>query len=153
MRFGVPKQLYHDQGKEFDNKLFKQLEKLLGVRGSHTTPYHPQGNGQVEQFNRTMLQMLRTFTDEQKQDWKQHLNKVTHAYNSTPSEATGFLPHFLLFGRQPCLPVDLTFGLRDPKATEDHCENVQRWKARMEDAYYLARRNADKSAQRGQRTT
>ncbi|KAL1276923.1 hypothetical protein QQF64_023596 [Cirrhinus molitorella] len=50
LKFGFPTKLHHDQGKEFDNKLFAKLQEYIGVRGSHTTPYHAQGNGQVERL-------------------------------------------------------------------------------------------------------
>lgn len=80
LKFGFPAKLHHDQGKEFDNKLFAMLQEYSGVQGSHTTPYHPQGNGQIERFNRTLLAMLRTLPETAKADWKTSLAKVVNAY-------------------------------------------------------------------------
>jgi transposase InsO family protein len=49
LKYGFPSRILHDQGREFENKLFHQLEKSSGIIRSRTTPYHSQGN--AERFN------------------------------------------------------------------------------------------------------
>ena len=88
LRFGFPLKIHHDQEREFENHLQHELEKLCGVVHSRTTTYNPQGNGQVELFNRTLLSMLRTLPETQKSRWADHLNQVVHAYNCTRLETT-----------------------------------------------------------------
>ena len=110
LKYGFPSRILHDQGREFESKLFHQLEKSCGIIRSRTTPYHPQGNGKAERFSRTLLSMLKTLPENQKSRWDQHVSKAVHAYNCTRNDATNFSPFFLLFGRSPRLPIDLMFG-------------------------------------------
>lgn len=151
LKFGFPLRIHHDQGGEFENQLVAQLKKNCGVVSSRTTPYHPQGNGQVERLNRTLLQMLRTLTDRQKSDWRQSLPKLIYAYNSTRCEATGFSPFYLLFGRPPRLPVDLLFGVTPEIGTTDHQEYMRRWKEQMQEAFEIAKANERKCADRSKK--
>ena len=90
MRFGFPKKLHHDQGKEFDNKMFTRLHELSGIQASRTTPYHPQGDGSVERWNRTVINMLKKLPEKCKSNWKEHVNKLAFAYNCTRNDATSF---------------------------------------------------------------
>ncbi len=150
LKFGFPEKIHHDMGREFANHLMDQLQKVSGVRGSHTM-YHPMGNGQVERFNRTLLSMPRTLSDPKKADWKNSLSKVVHAYNCTRSEATGFSPYYLLFGRSPRLPIDLMFNLQVHKKQQSYADYVANWKTRIQEAYEIASKTAKKEAFRGKK--
>ena len=71
--------------------------------GSHktkTTPYHPESDGMVEHFNRTLLMMLAIFTGENRDDWDDLLPAVMMAYRSSIHEPTGFSPYRLIFGEE-----------------------------------------------------
>ena len=59
--FGCPLQIHTDQGKNFQSNLFKVFCKALEITQTRTTPYHPSSNGQVEVFNRIILQMIRAY--------------------------------------------------------------------------------------------
>ena len=150
LRFGFPGKLLHDQGREFENKLFSQLQKLSGVQHLRTTLYHPQGNGKTEHFNRTLISMLRTLPEERKSRWKDSVNKVVHAFNCTRNDATGYSPFYLLFGRSPRLAIDLVFKTRTP-ATQSYTEYVERWQSAMRQAYSIAMKNNEKSASTGKK--
>lgn len=144
-----PERLHHDQGREFENELFKQLQKCCGIVPSRTTPYHPEGNGQVERFNRTLLSMLRTLPSSHKSSWHLHINKMTHAYNCTRNDATGFSLFELLFGRSPRLPVDIVFGLSEKPESVGYKQYVKQWNEAMQEAYKKAKVSREKNAAKG----
>ncbi|TWW52959.1 hypothetical protein D4764_0155110 [Takifugu flavidus] len=151
LKFGFPSKLHHDQGREFENKLFSKLEEYSGIQGSHTTPYHAAGNGQAERLNRTLLSMLRNLTDEAKADWKSSLAKVVHAYNCTRSEATGYAPYYLLYGRNPRLPVDIMFSLTPRDQSASHSDYGSKWRSRMQEAYRIASKTAQSHQSRAKK--
>ena len=150
LRFGLPARIMHDQGGEFENKLFRELESFCGIAKSRTSPYHPQTNGACERMNSTLLQMLRTLSQSQKPKWHEHIGKLVAAYNATSHSSTGYSPHFLLFGRQPVLPLDLVLSTL-PKGDDDvgkqYRKFVEEWEERMVDAYRIAREKCDKVKQ------
>ena len=131
IRFGFLLKINHEPGGEFENRLYKELEKLCGFGHSRTILYHPQRNGQVERFNRTLLKMLRTLPETQKSRWAHHLNQVVHAYNCTKNETTSFSPFYLLFGRHPRLPIDLIFGIDRTDNQSSHTQYAAQWQKTM----------------------
>lgn len=113
-----------------------------------TTPYHPQGNP-VERFNRTLLSMLGTLEEKDKQHWRDFVKPLVHAYNCTRNDTTGYSPYELMFGRQPTLPVDLILGIDNPNEThQTHSEYVQNLRQRLQESYTLAVENSKKTGER-----
>ena len=113
-RFGMPMVIHSDQGLEFENKFMQELCLLCGSHKTRTTMYHPESDGLVERFNRTLLMMLAMFAGENRDDWDDLLPAVLMAYRSSVHESTGFSPYRLMFGEESTLPMDVGLPLREP---------------------------------------
>ena len=109
MKFVTPNRILQDQWKEFENKLFDELGKYFGIKRFRTTPYHPMGNGMVERLNSVVIQMLRTLSEKLKYKLKDSLNKLMYAYKCTKHSDTRYSSYFLLFRRNPKLPIDILY--------------------------------------------
>lgn len=109
-KFGVPVCIHSDQGRNFESTLIPQWCSLYGIEKSCTTPYHLASNGQCERFNRTLHNLLCTLPVSRKWNWCSCLQQLLYSYNTTPHQATGESPFFLLFGQEPRLPVDFLLG-------------------------------------------
>ena len=146
-----PKKLHHDQGKEFENNLFRRLHELSGVEAFRTTPYHPQGDGQVERMNRTIISMLKTIPEKYKSNWKDHVNKLAFAYNCTRNDSTMFSPFQLHFGRSPRLAIDFMLDLHQDCENLPYDDYVNSWKKAMQEAYAITGNSANENARIGKK--
>ena len=149
VHYGLPKRLHSDQGANFESKLIKELCNIANISKSHTSIYHPMGNGLCERFNRTLLNMLGTLENTQKSNWKSHVAPLVHAYNCSRNDSTGYAPFQLMFGRVPRLPIDLVLGLpsnsSSKHSTENYTQYVESLKTRLASAYELANKMADQA--------
>lgn len=119
-RFGCPLELHSDQGRNFESTLFKTVCQLLQITKTRTTPYRPASNGLVERFNRTLLQMVRCYVDQNQKTWDENLPLLTAAYHSTRNASTGFSLNRLMLGREVHQPHDIWSGAAELK--RDRCE-------------------------------
>ena len=65
-RFGIPGRIHSDRGRSFEAKVIENLCELHSIKKSKTTAYHPQGNGQCEKFNQTLIKMLSVLPEYEK---------------------------------------------------------------------------------------
>ena len=114
-RFGYPFQIFTDQGRNFESSLFTNMCKLLQIHKSRTTSYRPSANGQVERFNRTLMDSIRCFVGKTRNQWDRYLRQIAGAMRSTVNRSTGFTPNMLMLGREINLPSDLMFPIKEKK--------------------------------------
>jgi hypothetical protein len=98
-RFGAPRQILSDNGKEFLNELLTAVCKVIGSVKIFTAPYRPQTDGQVERFNKTLATTISHFTNEQMNNWNQFIPFACFAYRITRQSSTHTSPFEILFGR------------------------------------------------------
>lgn len=148
VHYGLPRRIHSDQGANFMGKVLTELCDITGMEKSNTTPYHPQANGLCERFNHTLQNMLGTLAETKKQDWKSHVSALVHAYNCTRQHSTGQTPYYLMFGRNPRLPVDLAFGVDTGKPAISLTAYVESLRQRLARAYEIAAASSEKAKAR-----
>ena len=126
-RFGIPRSLVSDNGKQFDNPKFRDFCVELGIKNYYSSPAHPQSNGQAEVTIRTLKAVLKTKLEDLKGKWVEYLPKVLWAYRTTRKSATQETSFALDFGTEAVDPVEV--GLKSSRielANIEHNEEVLR---------------------------
>ena len=112
-RFGIPKALVSDNGKQFDNLKFKNFCVELGIKNYYSSPAHPPSNGQAEATIMTLKAALKTKLENLNGKWVGYLPEVLWAYRTTRKSVTQETLFALAFGTEEVAPVEV--GLKSPR--------------------------------------
>ena len=148
---GVPSQLLSDRGAAFLSKIMFELYKLLGIKKVSTTAYHPQTDGLVERYIRTLVDMLSKKVEQSGKDWDKQLPYVLFAYRTSSQESTKASLFFLLYGRNPKLPTTAALNPPVDRVTVNLADYQTEVAIRMSNAWESAK-TAIKRAQKLQKT-
>ena len=116
------------------------MERVLGYKKVSTTAYHPQTDGLVERFNRTLISMLAKTVERDGKDWDQQLPFVLFAYRASQQQSTLESPFFLLYGRDPRLPTQTSMVASKTRQHWDLKEYGADLASSTADAWDLARK-------------
>lgn len=121
-------ELKSDQGTEYKNEILTQICKLLQIKQTFSTAYHPQTIGSLERNHRCLNEYLRSFVNEHQTDWDDWLQYYAFVYNTTPHSDHGFTPYELVFGLKAKLPHETLTDKIDPVYNIDLYSQELRYK-------------------------
>ena len=82
----MPK-LYSDNGSGFTSKILAEYLSVHGIKHIFSRPYHPQGRGKIERFNRRIKEKVCLTVYCSPGELKKALDEAIAIYNRTPHEA------------------------------------------------------------------
>ena len=113
-RAGFAEKMVSDNGGEFNERELRAYFSFVGVEQVNTTPVHPQSNGKIERFNRTLKDMLRKLCNGARAQWQTQLPDAIMAYRNAVSSVTGYTPFFLYHGRRARIPLSTLLAGAEP---------------------------------------
>ena len=144
-KHGVPSRIVHDRAAEFLSEVLQETAQLIGLTQLPTSGGHPQTDGLVERFNRTLKQVLAKVVTQKGRDWDELLGPVLLAYRTTPHSSTGEAPFYLVHGRDARLPTVLDFNtpiVRYPIVATEYAKELS---SELKKARAVAKGNIDRS--------
>lgn len=99
-RFGLPKLLVSDNGRQLVSKEFEEFLALNGIKHVTSPPFHPSSNGAAENCVKTVKQfLLKEMDNNSKVDVKKSLCRFLILYRNTKHCSTGASPAEIMLGR------------------------------------------------------
>ena len=140
-RYGAPRVLFSDRGRNFMSKLVIALCEVFDITQHHTSAYHPNTNGMVERQNSTLAQSLRTYCSKEQGKWPHLLPGIMMAFRKSPAmQSTEFSPYHLVFGEEMRLPFDTALEPVDNLGKDAQCF-IKQLMHNLKVAHDIARQN------------
>jgi hypothetical protein len=150
-RHGTCSQLINDQGRAFMSNFFQETCKILGIRRTRITAFHPATNGQVERFHRSLHTGLSHYINSSHTNWDIFVPFYLMAYRATPNYVTGYSPFYLLHGREMEIRNNDSLKTRVASGDSDLDRRLKNLKARLKKAYKLVADSNRKSRLRNKK--
>ena len=123
--FGFPKIMMSDRGILFLNETIVALTKEFQIYHQKSTPYHPQENGNVEDFNKILENSLTKVCNVNMNDWDVRIPVILWAYRTTYKRLTGKTTFQLVYGKEAIMPMEYIIpSLRIVVVTEMEEHNI-----------------------------
>jgi len=106
-RFGAPVTITTDRGVQFESQIFGALNNLFGIHRIRTTTYHPQSNGMIERWHRSLKTAIKCH---EYQEWTDVLPTVLLGLRTAIKEDLGATAADLVYGTTLRLPGDIFLG-------------------------------------------
>ena len=139
--YGNFMELRTDQGTEYHNEVLDQICKILEIKQTFSTPYHPQSIGALERNHRCLNEYLRSFTNVHQTDWDDWIKFYAFTFNTSPHTEHRFSPYELIFGRKAILPQDLQTTISRVEPIYNMEEYYNELKFRLQNTNKLAHQN------------
>ena len=117
-RFGIPADITSDRGPQFTSALWTELANRLQIGVHRTTAYHPQSNGLVERFHRTMKTALKARLHND--NWVNELPWVLLGIRTAPKEDIGVSSAELVYGETLTVPGEFLGIVSEPWSPHTH---------------------------------
>ncbi|KAM2415787.1 hypothetical protein ACFX1X_002106 [Malus domestica] len=133
-RYGVPRYIVTDNGKQFSNRLMDELCEKYKFKQHKSSMYHAPANGLAEAFNKTLCNLLKKVIGRTKKDWHERIGEALWAYRTTYRTPTQATPYSLVYGVEAVLPLEsqipslrmaIQEGLTDEENAKLHLQELE----------------------------
>nr|GEZ76724.1 reverse transcriptase domain-containing protein [Tanacetum cinerariifolium] len=106
-RFGIPREIISDNGKQFADNPFKDWCDKLNITQHFASVKHPQSNGLVERVNRSLGEGIKARLGEGNKNWVEELPHVFWAHRTMIKSSHGDTPFSLTYGTEAVIPAEI----------------------------------------------